>query len=87
MPNHKGNEGQVLTFRKWLESQQDLDNPIGDLAKDALQDTGWEGDSSDSLLLRMKELGADPAPLEAFRKAQRKFKALSFKNHLDADEG
>ncbi len=78
MQNRKQNKSQVKTFREWLESQQNLDTPVGDLAKEALQDTGWEGDSSDSLLSRMKRMAACQDALEAFRRAEKQFKkALS----------
>lgn len=70
------NENQGLTFREWLKSQQNLDSPIGDLAKEALQDIGWKGDSPDSLLVRMKAMDADLGALEAFRNAETRFKAL-----------
>lgn len=74
MPNRKRN--QSLTFRKWLESQKNSNTPVGDLAKDALQDTGWEGDSPESLLFRMRGMDACQEALEALREAQRQFKTL-----------
>jgi hypothetical protein len=71
------NENQGLTFREYLKSQQNSDSPTGDLAKDALQDIGWEGSSPDSLLLRMKAMGAELGALKAFRNAETNFKNLS----------
>lgn len=69
-------KSRALTFRAWLENQQDLENNIGDLARDALKDKGWQGDCFDSLITRMSRMGACMEALEACREAERQFRAL-----------
>ncbi len=50
-----------MTFRAWLREQRDRDDPVGDLAQDALADRGWRGNSVASLADRMTWIACSEA--------------------------
>lgn len=45
-----------MTFRGWLREQVDRDDPVGDIARDALDDIGWTGRNADTLARRLRAL-------------------------------
>ena len=65
-----------MNFRQYLKSQSKADNPIGDLARDALADKGWSGDSYTSLENRMLNLVASSYALKALKQAYKEFNQI-----------
>ncbi len=61
------------TFRDWLAKQVGRDDPIGDLAHDALGDRQWTGDSVESLRVRMAAIACHGV-LEALDDAARRYR-------------
>lgn len=64
-----------LTFRGWLWEHLEDESQIGDLARDAKQDSEWVGRSAASLEDRLNALGACFQAKETLKDAKRIFRA------------
>ena len=62
-----------LTFRGWLKTCRDRDDPVGDLARDAFRDPNWKGRTVESLRSRIEAKGADDLVIEALKLAEAQY--------------
>jgi hypothetical protein len=60
-------------FREWLTTQLRDDSTIGDLAQDAIGDSGWTGSTVRSLRERMESRGAQSQALRALNEASQEY--------------
>ena len=67
------NQTTSCTFRAWLAQHEYEDSPIGDLAKDALSDSTWVGDTYLSLHSHLLLKGACYQAFEALDMADRRY--------------
>ena len=58
-----------MTFREYLQTRKTENTPVGDLASDALRDSGWKADTADSLRTRLRLMSAHPSALGVLREA------------------
>jgi hypothetical protein len=63
------------TFRQFLYSQRKRDDPIGDLARDAIQDRYAPWRTVGQFLLYLEEVNACQGAIEAARQATREWSA------------
>lgn len=61
-----------MDFGKWLRIQKYRNDPVGDLARDAVEDK-WQGKTADSLRKRMNVLGACSGAFDALKMAVRSY--------------
>jgi uncharacterized protein YozE (UPF0346 family) len=63
-----------ISFRKWLETHTSRDDNVGRFARDVVRDTSApEGASVHIWQAHLKDRGAGPGALQAFRDAWKEF--------------
>lgn len=73
----------TLTFRQWLQQQEDRDDMIGDLARDAQRDAELPDDRAgqQKWLEHLELMGACAGAIEAFNRAWKEFTNLRKVSH------
>ena len=61
---------KVMTFKLWLSRQRRRDDPVGDIARDAIADTLEHRRSVSALCARVEEIGSEAAKDAARRVAR-----------------